>query len=363
MQHSLKDIFLLCALCLALAISGCSSSKGAGQPTAENPAKAPPESSAESPSGSAGAAALTLTGYGNTSSNLLHDGIAAEYDDYIYHVDKMMAGNIWRMPVGGGAGELLAKGDFHDLNVNGGVIFALGSIVDPETGSYVDGIVRMNIDGSNLHIVKEGYFEELILFDDYLYFADTIEGGLYRMKYDGSEEKMLLDGIYDGYIVIEGSLYICAELGEEYKLNVYKMPLDGSAEPQLIIEDIFGGSIYTAGDSIFYFPRDNTSDTCRYDAKTGEISVFRSNWIDYVNTDGERLYYFWSGVRADNADMGLYRCSLDGSGEEMILPSEPFFDLNIAGGKMFWHNNDEERRLTVVNLDGSEMGFAEQAQE
>jgi hypothetical protein len=94
---------------------------------------------------------------------------------------------------------------------------------------------------------------------------------------------------------------------------------------------------------------------------TSEAGIFAYKWMDYVNTDGEYLYYFWSGVRQDNADSGLYRTRADGSEDVLILQTEELFSPNIAGGKIFWHNNDDQRRLTVMNLDGSEMTFVEQA--
>jgi len=297
---------------------------------------------------------------GNTNSNLLQDGIAAEYDGYIYHADRMMQGNLWRTPVGGGESELIQKGKFSCINVSDGVIFALGAVYDQETGFYVDGIYRMNLDGSDLEMIKEGWFEQLILYDEYLYYSDFVDGELRRIKYDGSDETLFLDNFYYDFVIIGGSLYVCAELGEEYVENVYRMPLDGSGEPEIVISDIFGGGIDAANETIYFTARDNTSNTYQYDPATGETSVFLEKWIYWVNTDGDYLYYWWTGLRQDKSDCGFYRVRPDGSEDQLIMQADEFYGTNIAGGKVYWHNNDEERRLCVMNLDGTDLTFVEQ---
>ena len=307
---------------------------------------------------------LALEGPGNTPANLLHGGLAAEYDGYIYYVDEMYAGNLWRMPVGGGESELLIKGTFHDINVNGGYIFTIGDIINTETGLYSSGIYMISIDGSTVNAVKEGYFEELILYDEYLYFADVVEGGLYRMKYDGSGEELLAENIYSDFAVVNDNIYIYASLGEEYMTNIYKMPLDGSSEPEMIVTDTFGGSMDVAMGRIFYILRDNNlNGMYNYNTATSETNVFVDTWLDDINSDGEYLYYYWSGVRQDNSDQGVYRMNPDGTGAEMILNVDYAFDLNIAGGKIFWFAYDEQRRITIMNLDGTGAEFLEQAVE
>ena len=362
MINRLKTVFMLCLLCLILILSGCSDNGSQEQSQQSSETTSADTSSVANPDNSNAVAnniTLNLQGPGNTPANLLNGGIAAEYDGYIYHTDRMMWGNLCRTPINGGMSELLQKGTFHDININSDTIFVIGSVSNQDTGIYADGIFRMNTDGSNLQMIKEGYFEQLILYDSYLYYIDTMDSGLYRIKYDGTDDKLLLENIYDDFTIIDSSLYVCAELDEEYVQSVYKMPLDASATPVMVIKDIFGGGINAANSFIYYIARDNSSNTYRYNTATGESEVFYPQWIDWLNTDGEYLYYFWNGLRADHTDEGLYRINLDGSGEQMVMASEEFFSMNIAGGKIFWHNNDDQRRLTVMNLDGSDMTFVE----
>jgi len=303
-------------------------------------------------------------GAGNTPANLLHDGVAAEYDGYVYHTDKMMAGSIWRTPAGGGDSELIKQGTFHSLNISGGVIFAVGYLPNPENDLLeIEGIVRMNTDGSDAQMIKEGYFDSLTLYDNYLYYIDPCEGCLYRMKTDGSDEKQLLEGLYGNYAVTDGVIYALAELDESYNDNIYKLPLSGGT-PELIFQRTFGNYIDVALGGIFFIPAGDTEgNTYRYDIGTGQSEVFCEGWIDYVNTDGEYLYYFWSGVRMDNADAGVYRINSDGSNSILLLQIEECYSINIAGDMIFFHTNDDERRLSVMNTDGSGLKFLPQAED
>ena len=303
---------------------------------------------------------IALSGSGNYPANLLYGGMAVEYDGYVYHIDQMFEGNLWRTSVDGGESELLCKGSFCGLNVNGGLIFSLLSFPSLDSGLETSGICVMNIDGGSAKILKEGYFSRLILNDEYLYYTDGSDGSLYRIKYDGSGEQLLLqEEIYDAFLIINGSLYIYSDLDEEYVTNIYKMPLDGSAPPTMIVKDIFGG-IDVALNEIYYTARDNSSNMLQYDTETGEISLFVDYWIDSINTDGEYLYYFWSGAKSNNSDCGLYRMRPDTSDNQMIMQTEELYSLNIAGGKLFWQNNDEFRRLTSSNLNCTEILFVKQ---
>jgi len=326
-------------------------------------------SSAEDPSGGAAPSGVakqnaeSFDGAGNTAANLLHDGIAAEYDGYVYHTDKMMRGGIWRTPSGGGESELVKKGTFHSINVSGGVIFAIGYVPDPDDDQLeVEGIVRVNIDAGGAELIKEGCFDELILYDNYLYYADLIEGGLYRVKTDGSDEKLMLEDVYENFAVVDGSIYVLTD-NDNYDSCIYKLPLSGG-KPELIFERTFGNYIDVALGGIYFISSDETTkNTFKYDVSAKKSQVSFDIWVNYLNTDGEFLYYFWNGVRMDNTDAGIYRSNADGSGRTLLLQIEECYSINIAGNLLFFHTNDDQRRLSVMNLDGTGLRFLPQAQD
>lgn len=353
-------IFISLSICFTLASCGnVKPAKSTAQPPIENNASINTSNVVMPSAEDDTVASISLSGQGNTPSNLLHGGTAVEYDGFIYHVDEMIEGNIWRTPVAGGESELLCKGSFCALNVNGGLIFSLLSFPDPDSELKTGGICVMNTDGSDAKILKEGYFSRIILNDEYLYYADGSDGALHRMKFDGSEDTVLLqEEIYDSFLLINGAIYLFTDLDEEYVTNIYRMSLDGSTGPNMVVEDIFGG-IDVGFNEIFYSARDNTSKMFRYNTETGESSIFWDEWIDNINYSGDYLYYFWNGVRADDLDAGLYRMKTDTSENQMLLQVNELYSLNIAGEKLFWENNDDLRRLTVANLDCTDIQFVE----
>ncbi|QSX09109.1 DUF5050 domain-containing protein [Alkalibacter rhizosphaerae] len=347
---------------LMLSLIACGTNGGSNDGATGDGEEIPPPADSGDPPGSIDLAALK--GPGNAPTNLLHQGMAASYEGQIFHVDRMYEGNIWTTSIETGESQLLLEGRLHHLNVSGGVVFAAGSIPPEEGGDGFDiyGIFRINTDGTGFSILKEGTFGVLILQDEYLYFTEVIDGGLYRMKADGSEETLLLEDIYDNVAIINDRIYVMADLDGGYVTNIYEMPLDGSQSPVPIIEDTFGGMFHVGGTDLYYELRDNTSNTYRYDTVAKAQTVFTDKWVNYLNEYEGILYYYWSGRRQDNEDQGFYRRNKDSREETLIFKAENMFDVNIAGGKIFWHDNDAQRRISVMDLDGANQTYVQQIQ-
>ena len=251
------------------------------------------------------------------------------------------------------------RGSLHDINAGDGRIFSVGYI-EPENPSDLSiyGIFMVNADGSGLKTIKEGNFEELLLYDEWLYFVDIMDGALYRMKTDGSEETLIMENVYEGYGILHGSIYVHASQGDDPVTYVWKLPMEGG-EPVKIDEiGTFGGSVDMAADSIYHIRReDGDQGMTRYNALTGETSSVLDTWIDDVVGEGEWIYYFWSGRRQDNTDSGIYRSLPDGQEQTMLYQGDNIFSLNIAGGKLYWSTNDEQRRLSMMDIQGGEVSF------
>ncbi|MBF7097423.1 DUF5050 domain-containing protein [Alkalibacter mobilis] len=355
MKRQKGSLLLIVLLIFVLFLGGCGSDGGSvedgdGQTSQGNDSN-----------DSNGAEIIVLEGAGNSPSNLLHQGMAIEYEGHVYHVDKMFEGSIWKTSMESGESQLLLEGTLHHLNVNGGLLFAVGSVAAGSDGLGTDGIFMSNIDGSGFTVLKEGYFGLLILQDEYLYFTDVVEGGLYRMKYDGSEETLILENIYDNVAIFNDHIYVMADLDEQYVSNIYELFLDGSGEPVMIVNDVFGGTFDVVENELFYILRDNMGDMHRYDTEKKTERLFLDTWVDNLNGQGTDLYYFWSGVRKDNTDKGLYYFNDETGEKEMILAAESIFDINMAGGKIYWHDNDAQRRISVMNIDGTDREYVEQA--
>lgn len=276
---------------------------------------------------------VILAGPGNLPANLLHGGLTAEYDGYIYHLDEMIEGDLCRTPIAGGASELIAQGSFRAINVNGGLIFSLLSYPGPDLNLENGGICVMNVDGSNVKILKEGYFSQLVLYDEYLYY--TFDSDLYRMKFDGTGQELLWQAdIYESFFITGGMIYAFPYSESENTTNLYRMPLDGSTDPELIIQDLWG-TVDVGFNELYYETRDNSSSQFKYNILTGEKSVFSKQTFDEITPYADSLYYFWSGVRADDADSGIYRMNPSTGGKHYVIKSKPDILAQRCGRKAF----------------------------
>ena len=373
---------LLMLLFMTPIISGCAGNKtpeeGAGGPVQEEPSSGEEaENPSESDEGEAAGESeeaesepekvvLSLEGAGNLMCNLLQDGTAVYEDGMIYHSDKMMYGNLMRTDVKTDETKLLVKGTLHDINVGDGRIFAVGDVDPLNPDDFAaSGIFMTKLDGSEVTLLKEGYFEELVLYDEYLYFYDVMDGNFLRMKYDGTEETLLLEGAYPQIVILKDQLYLHTSLdGDDSMSYLYKMALTGGEPVKVDPVSTFGGTIHVAGSDIVYIGRSNdTQGMKKYDTETGQITDFLDTWISDIVHDEDLIYYFWSGVRMDNEDQGIYRSRPDGSEATLLKKTEFASSFNIADKYLFYITNDEKRRVTRLDLETLEESFVPLAEE
>lgn len=296
---------------------------------------------------------FVFEGPGNSPSNLLAYGMAVGYEGYLYHIDRMMEGSIWKTSMADGSSELLLQGNYSFLNVSGSNLFMFAL----DEG----GILSLNLENKKTVLLKEGFFGGLVIQDEWLYYADSFDGGLYRMKYDGSEDKLIQEGIYDEYAIDGETIYFMTSDFDDDGSYIYKIPLEGG-KPEKCTPKTFGGFFTAADGYIYYEPAENgTFSFRRVRADGTDESVLLEKSISSPNVSGEWLYYHTGGKTQDKSDLGVYRIRVDGTDDTFIAPGVIGFDFNVAGDKVFFHTNDDQRRLTVMNLDGSEMRFLEMA--
>lgn len=100
---------------------------------------------------------------------------------------------------------------------------------------------------------------------------------------------------------------------------------------------------------ILYEPRvDGSRGLTRFNTENSQFSQLDKAISDVTESD-DLSYYYWSGRRQDNTDQGIYKSKADGSEEELLLPVEIAFSLNYVNGKLYYHNNDEKRRTSVLD--------------
>lgn len=300
---------------------------------------------------------LSLEGFGNTMSNIINDGMAVFEAPYLYHIDRMITGNILRTNLETKESEVLVEGQFSFLNYGDGTLFFAGSYYPEEATESAYGIFRMDTDGENLMLLQKGYITDLLLYDEYLYFFNSDQGGLFRIKYDGTEETMLAKDVYEGYALVNDMIYLNNYLDGASESYVYKLPLTGGTPEKVDEQDTFGTDLFPTKGSILYEPRVNGSrGMTRFNTENGQFSQL-DKAISSVTEAEDFIYYYWSGRRQDNADQGIYKSRPDGSEEELILQVQNAFSLNYVNGKLYYHTNDEKRRISVLDPVTLEQSF------
>lgn len=306
-----------------------------------------------------------FSGTGNTSSNIINDGIAAEYEGYAYHSDKMMAGSIWRTSISTGESELIVKGTYHSINVNNGYLFMAGYEDDgEELFSGREGMFLMSLEDQEIKLIKEGDYNYMTLYNNWMYYIDDMDGGLYRIRPDGSEDTLLFEGTYDVFAIANDLIYIQTYLldSDDYDY-IYTLPLEGGTPKKMMEDSIWGGNFHMGDDYIYYLTRENSSDYYKVDLYgNNKTSSFDFN-TSYINVSENYIYYYLSSGNDEMPEKGVYRMNRDGSNNQLFYAGSDIFSINVAGGYVFWHTNDDQRRLTMMSEEGGEPIYATQALE
>ncbi|WP_313127461.1 DUF5050 domain-containing protein, partial [Proteiniclasticum ruminis] len=219
------------------------------------------------------------------------------------------------------------------------------------------GIFRMDTEGENLELIQKGYITDLLLYGEYLYFFNSDEGGLFRLKYDGTEETMLVKDVYEGYALVNDMIYLNNYLDGASESYLYKLPLTGGAPEKVDQQDTFGTELFPAKGFLFYEPRvDGSRGMTRYSTEDGQLYQL-DKVVSGITEAEDHIYYYWSGRRQDNADQGIYKSKPDGTEEELILQVQNAFSLNYVNGKLYYHTNDEKRRISVLDPVTLEQSF------
>lgn len=342
---------------LLLLLTGCNSAAPGPSPdgetppsSVETPSPEDPDSPADPDTPDAPREPVSLQGAGNTPGNLANDGIAAQGGDLLYHTDRMMSGSILQTPLGSDESTLFAKGSFSHLNVSGPFLFA----------SSYEGIHRFRLDGSEEVVLKEDMVFTLTLQDEWLYYTDIFEGHLHRMRFDGTQETLLEEAVWDRFSIDGGHIYYATAAYDDGYTYVYRIPLAGGVREKVTGDAISRGFFILDQGMLYYSPHSATAQrTHQVDLATGEESLFLEKELYYMAFQGDTLYYFWNGRRQDRADQGLYRIRRDGGEDTLLLEDANLFSFNVLEDRIFFHTNDEARRLSMVDRDGTNRRFVE----
>ncbi|MBP1918745.1 DUF5050 domain-containing protein [Youngiibacter multivorans] len=291
---------------------------------------------------------LKLGGLGTNTANSAAYGMAVELDGDVYHLDRIMEGNILKS-VTSGSTELLLKGTYSGLNAKSEHLFFFN----------YDSSAIMSLDLKSMEQkeIRRGSATQLLLNDEYLYFTDY-DGILSRIKYDGTGEAKLAEDIWEGFQIYDNYIYFdSSDLNKDssdYSRYVYRLPLNGGTPEKVVDEALF--KTFAVGEGyIFYETVIDGSSTIRRTDSAGNntVTLFNKSLEDILIVSG-KLYYFTNGRTKDKSDQGLYLADLDGKNDTMIIKLAGA-SFNIAGSSAYFLTSEDDRALNAVNLDGTNL--------
>ena len=288
-------------------------------------------------------------------NNLINSGRMAEDENFIYYAKY--DGILYKYPIDGSGGRIELFRDSEGKNI--GCINIQGDRIF----FYIaeKGICRIDVDGSNFCIVKDGsdvepgcqYYspEEMIVLEEsiILRFSKDFSPVLYRMNLDDGEIHRLSenDEKCEGFTYYNGWLYFSYK-NEFDDGCIARIRPDGS-ERELLAEDQKANNLLLDDDYIYFFAfYDANIYRIRHDGSGREaVSTDRGNSHFNMNNDSFYYDYGW-GV----PDQAMYRYKKDGSSNEVIMDTDHDngFGIYIINGMIYTIKDNVIRRM---NFDGS----------
>ncbi len=253
-----------------------------------------------------------FTGSGNTSGNIINEGILAAKDGWIYY---SFYSKLFKMKSDGSERTELYSEACKSIAVQGEWIYFC-NISDGER------LYKIKTDGSQLSKMDDSESCRCInAVGDWIYYS-TWKEGTYKIRPDGSEKTLLISETTYNMTVIDDWIY--------YGTNpqFYKMKTDGSQITQIIdsayYTNVVDGWIYYDDDGLYKIRTDGREKTQLNDVESSNINV-NGDWIYYTT---------WSDKSKSSL---LYKMRTDGS-EETKLHKVGGFKIHIAGDWVYYCN-------------------------
>jgi len=275
--------------------------------------------------GGAQAAADDGTDFANMAA--ASGAFAAAAEGEVFYIAD---GGIWRMSASGMESELLVQDErARALSCHNGWLYysSGGRIV--QTNIYTGKTDVLCELSGDLHVVGERFYVQA---DDGLHRLDAATG-----------EATALNGLPDAeYLYMDGESLYYIDGGDR---ALYRSDMSGGngaklAEGECRSACLFDGSIFCS------FIESGEGKLVRIDLDTGEAVVLLEVRASTLNATEDGICFL------DLSDGMIYRCSFDGRIRERISGNRAR-DFNIAGGWVFYHNEEDGGRLWCVRLDGA----------
>lgn len=287
------------------------------------------------------------TSFGNMAASA--GAFAASGEEFLFYIAD---GGIWRMSAYGTDPELLVQdGNAQALSFhNGWLYYSSGdrivqtNIYTHETDVLCELPGKLYVTGERFYVQTEDGlyrldaetgettatgdlpdYESLQVGGESLYFINGGDRALYRSAVSGEGATRLVEGTCLSACLVGNDLFCSisgAGGGELVRVG------GDTGEAAVLLEVAGGGELI------------------RVDGDTGEATALLEVQASMLNAAEGSVYFL------DLSDGTINRCSLDGRIRERISGNRAR-DFNVAGGWVFYHNEEDGGRLWCVRLDGA----------
>ena len=255
---------------------------------------------------------------GNSSGNIINQGIVTEKDDWIYYSNNTDGDKLYKATKDND--KITKISDDIPLYIN-----ALDGWVYYSNLSDEGKLYKIRIDGSQRTKLTNDFAEEITVENEWIYYISALEDyKLYKIKTDGTS-RTKLNNDSSSNINIEGDFIYYTNIDED--LKIYKTRKDGIGRVKL--NNDFSGFINIIDGWIYY---SNVSDNF----KIYKIKINGTNRVKvsdraggFVNVVDDYIYYM-----DYNYDGYLYKMKDDGTNITLINSEAAFY--NVIGDYIYY---------------------------
>lgn len=285
--------------------------------------------------------------FGNSSGNLLNDGLFCEYEGHIYFSNPSDEGRLYVMTDTLTHCKKLSADTAESINAVGKYIYYSRHNNKQEQGTdnfftiSKTGIYRMDKNGKNLKTLFDSVADVVNVAGNELYFTHNSKSGFSTSKIsiDKSNQQMIIDEPIFPYTIKDGILYYVGTKKDHYIRRYY---LDSGAS-DILLEGNFAYLTY-ANNLLYYLDlTNNHALTCMESDGTNQKVITTVPTSTYnVTPDGSYIYY-----QIDNGtEDGIYRHNLQNNTVSCIKQGH-FSNIHTTSNYAFFKDFEDGTWYTI----------------
>lgn len=282
---------------------------------------------------------------GNSSGNILNNGLFCEYENKIYFSNYKDEGSLYSMNSNCSNYKKISSDAVTHINVAGKYIIysRRNNTKEDKSGDFLSfnniGIYRMDKRGNNVTHLSTNPNGVSILAGNYVYFQNyNKKDGLqfYKVKIDGSDEKRLNTEETIPNAVFNNILYY---VGANDEHNIHTMDLNTDTS-NVLVEGNYSNLIIN-NDYLYYMDLSQKYAIGRMelDGSNPKTIVNKRCFTYNLSPDGRYLYYQVENTK-NSSKNGLYRLDLENH-TEFFIKAGNFHNINTTSNYVFFSDMND----------------------